>query len=104
MRMRVPIPIYMSSGLPPARGGQTSVSRSFTEGTNAFMMAFFILLVVLMVLIAVCIPMFNGGGRRIYVDRRRPMYDDDVEVVEDIDDDVAPRPIARRRVYRRRSY
>ena len=92
------------SGLPASRWGQTSVSRSLTEGTNALMMAFFILLIVLMVLIAVCIPMFNGGGgRRIYVDRRRPMYDDDVEIVEDVDE-VSPRPIARRRVYRRRGY
>jgi hypothetical protein len=64
------------------------------------MIGFFIVLIVLMVLVAVCIPMFGGGGRRIYVDRRPRVYDD----VEVVDDDVELRPMARRRVYRRRGY
>ena len=96
------MPMYMSLGVPGAPTGQTSVSRSFTEGTNAAMIGFFVLLIVLMVLVAVLIPMFNGGGTRTYIDRRRPVVYDDVDEVEVVDD-VAPRPIARRRVYRRRS-
>jgi hypothetical protein len=68
------------------------------------MIGFFIVLIVLMVLVAVCIPMFNGGGRRIYVDRRRPVVYDEVDVVDDVDDDVVLRPVARRRTVRCRGY
>lgn len=62
------------------------------------MIGFFVLLVVLMVLVAVCVPMLQGGGRRV-VYRRRPDYVD-ADVVEVVDDEPL-RPIARRRVVRR---
>ncbi|MDQ1439529.1 MAG: hypothetical protein QOK43_3158 [Acidimicrobiaceae bacterium] len=60
------------------------------------MIGFFLLLVLLMVLVAVCVPLLQGGGRRIYVDRRP-------EVIEEVIDDggVELQPLARRRVYRR---
>jgi hypothetical protein len=66
------------------------------------MIGFFVLLVLLMVLIAVCVPMLQGGGRTIVYERRRP---DTVEEIVDVDAGDEPlRPIARRRVIRRRTY
>ena len=64
------------------------------------MITFFVLLVLLMVLVAVGIPALSGGwtSRRVIVDRRP-------EVIEEVvDDDVPLRPVARRRVVRRRTY
>ena len=86
--------------LAPAFAPSNLVSQALTKGTNADMIGFFILLVVLMVLVAVCIPWLQGGGRRIYVDRR-PDYVE--EVVDDgYASDEVLRPVARRRMVRRR--
>jgi hypothetical protein len=62
------------------------------------MIGFFVLLVLLMVLIAVCVPMLQGGGRRVIYSRRPDYVDSDV--VEVVDDEPL-QPIARRRVVRR---
>lgn len=64
------------------------------------MIGFFVVLVLLMVLVAVCVPMLQGGGRRI-VYTRRPDYVES-DVVEVVDDEPL-RPIARRRIVRRSS-
>jgi hypothetical protein len=71
------------------------------------MIGFFLLLVLLMVLVAVCVPLLQGGGRRVIYERRPHYVDSDVvEVVDGYDDvDAEPlRPVARRRVVRRRRY
>jgi hypothetical protein len=69
------------------------------------MITFFVLLVLAMVLIAVAIPALQGGwgGRRVIVERRRDMVEPDM-IEEVVDDDLPLRPMARRRVVRRRTY
>lgn len=62
------------------------------------MIGFFVVLVLLMVLVAVCVPLLQGGGRRVIYTRRPDYVESDV--VEYVDDEPV-RPIARRRVVRR---
>ena len=65
------------------------------------MITFFILLVVLMVLVVAAGTWAAGPHRRVYYDRG-PLVDRRTDVVEEFVDEPEPRPMASRRIVRRR--
>ena len=82
MRMRVPMPIYMSA---PSPAGLATKH----HGNTAVMITFFILLVVLMVLVAAAGSWAVGPRRRIYYDRG--------PVDEYVEEEIPRRRLVRRR-------